>query len=355
LWTGSPSAGLVFRGAALELLRHLQRQLAGSALAKGGPSRKAVERLLIETCRRSIAEGPDAASSWLEERLHERLEEWLVIEPFDVFLPVERATLGACEISRHLPEEIGSDFLAGAVKDDIAGPVIRAAVLAQDADSARLVARDRIEEARAILMLFNREHREVPRLHVIGKPGGGMSVAFGSGTLMAHRLYDEDGRIHPTYAPISTAAGKEESGRTDWERRTVAAVRWFARASGTTWPPEALIANMVGLECLFVEDRSVRRKGEAIAHALTDRLVLKGLSSDEQREWLISLYRRRNDAAHEGRQYAEDLEVDRLTDLLWWASQWAIWHLNPYHSDSGTPCRTFAEAMGQHQSADENK
>lgn len=351
LWTGSPDAGLVFRGRSLELLRQLQRELAGSALAKGGPSRKAVESRLIEACRRSIAEGHDKASSWLEESLREPLEEWLVAEPIDVFLPVERATLGACEISRELPEHIGPDFIPEAAIDDLAGPVISTAVLAQDTDSARLVGRDRIEEARAILILLNRGHREAPRLHLIGRPGVSMSLASGRRTLMAHQLYDEDGRIHPTYAPVSAAAAKEESSRTDWERRTVAAVRWIARASVTTWPSEALIANMVGLECLFVEDRLVRKKGEAIANALTDRVLLKGLSSNEQREWLISLYRRRNDAAHEGRQYAEDLEVDRLTDLAWWGSHWALWHLTTYHHDSGNPCTTFAEAMADHDNA----
>ena len=135
-----------------------------------------------------------------------------------------------------------------------------------------------------------------------------------------------------------------ESQRTDWERRVLAAVRWVARAIATTWPSEALIANMVALESLFVEGQNVRKKGKAIAEALTERVVLNQLTTDQQRDWLSDIYQRRNEAVHEGRQYADDLETDRLTDLAWWAVHWGLWHLNPLHARGrASPVRPSAK------------
>lgn len=116
MFTGSSDNALLFRGRSLYLLRNLQAQLAGSALAKGGPSRKAVENLLIEACQRSFTEGHEAAVSWLQDSLTQRLEEWLVVEPLDVYLPVERATLGACEIKRELLEDDASEFIREVAK-----------------------------------------------------------------------------------------------------------------------------------------------------------------------------------------------------------------------------------------------
>jgi hypothetical protein len=125
LLTGSPDSALLFRGESLELLRRLQTKLALSALAKGGPSRKAVESLLIEACWRSTAEGPEPAISALEEWLREPLEKWLIVEPSNVFLPVEQATIGACEVARELAEDIASPIIFEAAKEDLAGPVIK--------------------------------------------------------------------------------------------------------------------------------------------------------------------------------------------------------------------------------------
>lgn len=166
-------------------------------------------------------------------------------------------------------------------------------------------------------------------------------------------FWDGGGRIHPHYRPLSDAASRADAERTEWERRAVASARWFARATQTFWPSEALISCMTALECLFVRDRGVRDKGAAIANRSTERWVTRGRTVEDEREWLRTLYRARNDAVHEGRKFVEDLEVDRLVDLTAYAVRWGAWHLYPYHAHSQRACATFDEVMA-HDLSDED-
>jgi hypothetical protein len=53
----------------------------------------------------------------------------------------------------------------------------------------------------------------------------------------------------------------------------------------------------------------------------------------------------RNDAVHEGRDFVNDLEVDRLLDLLRHALVRLALHLDTSHRASGRSCRTYRQAM----------
>jgi hypothetical protein len=102
---------------------------------------------------------------------------------------------------------------------------------------------------------------------------------------------------------------------------------------------------MIALEALFIEGQNERSKGAHIAERLTARFKLNELTHDEQVNWLSRLYRGRNDAVHEGRDFANDLEVDRLFDLLRAALVRLALHLDPAHRTSRRSCRTWEQAM----------
>jgi hypothetical protein len=346
LWvTAREEPSLLFRGESLDLFRSIQSRLAGSALARGGPSRKAIEQLLIEACTVSVMRGEGAGLGMLEGRLNDPPGTWTVAQAIDAYLPRDDLCLGACRFFRSLPDGLVSDHILVSARERLPGPVVLVDIEARDENSARLIAYDRFDEARSILMLASQQRGSLPANLVI-HPGDRVSVTGGSGHLIAPTLWDSAGRVHPTLRGLSDAAARAEEERSDWERRAVAAARWWTKAARTAWPSEALSASMTALECLLIEGRRVQKKANEIAERSTERWVFKRHTRDEQRLWLKKLYRARNDAVHEGRQYVEDLEVDRLTDLVAQAVTWAAWHLSPYHADAGKPCETFADVMG---------
>jgi hypothetical protein len=102
---------------------------------------------------------------------------------------------------------------------------------------------------------------------------------------------------------------------------------------------------MVALECLFVENRRERYKGTLIAKRLSERFKLRELTAEQQIEWLKRLYAARNEAIHEGRDFVNDLEVDRLLDLTRVTVARLAWHLVPSHRPRGRSCATWREAM----------
>jgi hypothetical protein len=102
---------------------------------------------------------------------------------------------------------------------------------------------------------------------------------------------------------------------------------------------------MVALECLFVAGQSESRKGALIWERLTARFRMRELTGREQADWLLRLYRARNQAVHEGRDYIDDLHVDRLSELTQYVTRASAWHLVPRHRASGRSCRTFEAAL----------
>jgi hypothetical protein len=96
---------LLFRGESLALLRALQTAVAGSALARGGPSRKAVEGLLTKACSTSVVEGADKAIAWIRAELAEPPARWLFVESIPAYLPKQELQLGSCRLARDVPAD----------------------------------------------------------------------------------------------------------------------------------------------------------------------------------------------------------------------------------------------------------
>jgi hypothetical protein len=89
-----------------------------------------------------------------------------------------------------------------------------------------------------------------------------------------------------------------------------------ARRRSPPYPSTAAVrCRWRSFESVFVEGRRGRAKGEKIAERLTERWRLNEMSAAGQDAWLRRLHRARNDAAHEGRDFVNDLEVERLADL----------------------------------------
>lgn len=125
----------------------------------------------------------------------------------------------------------------------------------------------------------------------------------------------------------------------------LAAARWLSLGLNSIWAADRLVAVMVALECLFVEGPSEQYKGAAIARRFTERFEMHERTAEEQEEWLVRLYRSRNAAAHEGRSFTDDLDVDRLTELTHYVVREMSYHLIPGHRRPGRSCRTWAQAM----------
>lgn len=335
---------LLFRGEALDLLRALQRALAASALAQGGPSRKAMEKLLVDACTTNVLEGEEAALDLIRSRLAEPVAKWTVAEAIWAYVPARDLRLGACHLFPTLPDELVAGPIFESAAGQLEGPVAVVEVEARDQASAQLIAEDRIAEARSILWLASGQRGSTPRQLVL-HPDERVSIAGGRVSLIASSLWDDEGRVHPILRGLSDAAGREDRHRTDWETRVIAASRWCANSAESLWPSEALVSCMAALESLFVKNRHVRFKGKEIAARVSERWLFKGWTRDRQRAWLQNLYRERNNAIHQGRRYVEDLEVERLTDVTAQAVTWGAWHLAVDHAETGKPCATFDEVM----------
>jgi hypothetical protein len=165
------------------------------------------------------------------------------------------------------------------------------------------------------------------------------------GSILDGRWYGGGGKLISPYAQLSNAFAKPEDGRTDWERRTVAATRWLSRASRSTTAADRLVSVMVALEALFIRDRTEQVKGTTIARRMSERIRRSSMSREVQEAWVADLYQRRNDAVHEGREHLNDLEVEELLDMARFTVQFAAEHLTSRHSRRRA-CRTFDEAMG---------
>lgn len=318
-------------GEAFDLLEQIQEGLARSALSTGGPSKRLVSHLVMEACREALRTDPQSAVTWLEAQLSERNSQWQVIEPIRGIFPKAPFRLGRTTLHPALPPELARRGAAYPITQfELDRPVLVANVEARDEESAQRRARDLFDEARSILTIAGKTSAAEPPLITINVSDGHTWLTMSSPTedfAVSDRAFQ-----HPVIRAIEVAAAREPMQRNEWERRCLAACRWFRRARAAEWPSESLAACMTLLECLFVEGRSVPRKGEAIADWIAPRWRLAGLLKEsEMREWIIGMYRQRNDAVHEGASYLEDVEVARLVTLARQSTVWAGWHLHPDH------------------------
>jgi hypothetical protein len=317
------------------LLRSLQRRLAGRARSATGLSPEEAREVLLTFCDEAVGATIAGAVTALMAEVAAAPREWVVAEPVAGVLATPRLVVGRTTYSDRLPRaRRGSD--AGALP-----PFASARVTARGYTTARVLARVAFAESNAILDLQSRRNHvgsEITYARVRGRPGGFNYQR--SGWILGQF---EGARLVSPYRQLSAAAARAEANRSDWQRRVLAATRWFSRAVRSDAADARLVAAMVALECLFVD--AVGDKGRPISERLTAGFRMKDMAAEEQRDWLVQLYRDRNRAAHEGLEVDDDLEVERLLDVTQDVIRYLAVHLIPGHGSRVRACRTFAEAM----------
>jgi len=71
------------------------------------------------------------------------------------------------------------------------------------------------------------------------------------------------------------------------------------------------------------------------------------MTRDQVHTWIVELYKRRNDALHEGLWMLDDLDAARLVELTLSVLRWASFHLDEDHDhlEPCRACRTREEAV----------
>jgi len=335
------------RGKAFGILETLSGLLAAPALKDRGLSRDEARETLLRSCFVAKRLGPRVALQQLEESLDRPPREWLVMRPLRAPLPGEPIRIGACIIRQGVPEHLGfGDKWLGA--EDFPALTIGASVIARDDDTAALLAEQRIGEALGLLHTFDPEGSPtIGDARAIVNDEGSLSVnpdprrAFHLGDFIS-----KAGELPRLLVPVSAAAARSIDDRTDWERRVIAASRWFSNGMASNWPSEKLVSLFIALEAPFVAGKAESgNKKVFIADRLTPRIRIEERTPEDQRRWIISLYDHRNDAVHEARDYLDDFEVADLGRLVWRTLHWAMDHLVTEHRGDGRACATFDEVM----------
>ena len=333
-------------GEALPLFRLLKRRLAGPSHTASGISPKDAHNLLLDACKVAVSGTVRDAISSLCEGVSAPTEAILVAHPANVLMTIPKLTIGHVTYLKEIPKAWHSErgIPRTGLKDQLKAPVVTTTVEARSYDTARFIAQERFAESRAILELVSGQLESDDQVvFVRSKAGGGLGWHGGRGLVSGSVVAGT--RLVPPFLHLSRAAARPEDRQTDWERRVLAATRWYSRARRSYWAADGLASTMVALEALFVAGRKESYKGSLIAERMTDRFKLNEMTADQQKIWLRELYQRRNDAVHEGRSFANDLEVERLLDLSGYALRGLASLLAPDSSSGRRASRTFDEAM----------
>jgi hypothetical protein len=328
----------------LVILQSLQTRLAGSSRRRSGLSGEEARSLLVQACDRAVAGSIKSAIAELRETLERPLTEFEITEPVELMLPVPRLVVGRTTYMSKAPTDF--NLLPWAEERGFVPPFATTRVTTRAYGTARILAQRRFAESLAILDLARppaNPGAEVIGMRAIGTGSQGSLSFTWSGPWVDARLVSRARLIAPL-RQLANAAGRDEDDRTDWEQRLVAATRWFSKSYRTEIPGDRLAGAMVALECLFLEDRNDRPKGPKIAARLTFGAKMKDKTEADQIAWLEQLWEERNSAIHEGRDFVEDLDVDRLINLTRSIVLALISHLDRTHRSRGA-CRTWREAM----------
>lgn len=329
---------LHFEGRHFELLSTLTSSIAGSALESGGRDRQDVESLVFTAIRIARVDGSTAAIAYVDAELSRPMEDWTVMQSIrgrfhDALVQIGRTTLvrSASELS---PNSENAEHWIGR-SHEMTYPLLVASVRALDHQSAVRVAEDIFDETLAVLTMASPGWGiSRPERIVLGS-----SPSFGGGKFESYvpHTVDEHGWFGYGVRALERAARKEYSMRTDWEKRSLVAARWYRRALVDTWPSAVLANCMVALESLFVKETH-GSKGDKIGDRVSTRFSYPSKTSDELRDWLADLYQGRNNVVHSGGHYLQDTEVEALRQLVYSAVQWASQFLDDVtlHEDGST-------------------
>ncbi len=336
----------VMREDALRIVHRLREMLAAPALGDdGGLHPDAVRNYIADACVDAHLDGEDVAVDRFRSMVTAPLMDVWVAVPAPIHFQGLKLVFGRCEVVHEIPDDAIVDLTLREERDEFkAAAFITTVVSARDQQSAEMRARDHFDEARALLRLISNDGANYPVPSHVWLHKGQYGNALRVTETGVVRGSDENGALWPGYRHLSDSMAKPEANKTDWERRTIDAARWYHHAMCSQRPAGSLAACFTALETLLVVGKSVSRKGAAIAERVVQNNArVRGIDASELQDWLQSLYEKhRNNAVHEGIGYANELEVARLEELTRSAVQWAASHLDPDHRSAGV-CATFDE------------
>lgn len=340
-----PGAQYMLDAEALALRRALRRRLAGTSRRDLGISGDEAGILLEKACDEAVLGTIKETVDNLIAAVEAPVEDWVVAQPVKVDLPQRRVRVGHVTYTRRIPPSVARRAVLERLGERVKPPVAYVTVQARGWQTARILAAERLADAASIVDLIQR-----PKLNRVGGPllirakGKGEHYADDSFQYIHPNVLDA-GRLRPPFRQLALAAAREEDARSDWERRCLAATRWLSRSLNGTSPADRLVALMVALESMFIAGRHEPGKGALIGERVSERFTVPERTADQLRSWLEDLYRGRNDAAHEGRDFLDDLDVDRLSELTHYVVRAMSWHLVAGHRYARHSCRTHREAM----------
>lgn len=345
---GLGDEALLFTGDVLAAVNSISAHYSRSALQHGGFDEKAVRSIVIEATR-VAAQSVDEALRLFSTRIDASPVEFAFAEPLGAYCGFKRLSVAKCVIYQDLSDALPSETSEALteLRETYPARVLVTQVSAQDERSAYVLAQENFDEARAILAILSAispglRPRETLQIDITS---GKWASQVSSIETFYIDFVDAAGKLQPGYSQLSDAGQREKSARTDWERRTLSATRWYYRGLTTPWPTAELAAYFNALEALFTNQER-KGKGEAIARRI-NRLRPTALDPDKRylRRWLPKSYARRNSILHEAASHDDEIEVGRLRDLTRSTLAWAVWHLDPWHTGIGDrPCASFGEA-----------
>ena len=345
------SPGLIIEDESLPLLWSLERRIVGSSRSDYGMSLDEARALLVSACDEAVNTTIRGAVLGLIATLASEPEEWMIADAVTGLFPDGKLTVGRTDYWSYLPRWLAPERMRQglAVSAGFVAPIAVTKVVARGGTTARVLARQRFAESAALLDLASPPPHLGSESYWLSRRGASGFAYRRSGWILNPRLVD-GGRLVPPLRQLARVAKRDEDRRSDWERRLLAATRWWSRSYRSDWPADRLASCMVALECLFVPENQ-DNKGATIARNLTELFQLSEKSRKAQQKWLRKLYAGRSDAVHEGREYGHDLDVDRLLVLTREVIVLFAGHLVPSHRLDGRSCRTFESAMRCSRSA----
>jgi len=344
------SDSILFRGEALTRLSYLSKLLSAHALGGDGIRPDGIRGIIARACQVALRQGSQSGLEAFDSQLNQPARSWLATVATDD--RAEDLHIGDCRFSQDWPDHLrdlvgGDEFIMTRVEP----PCFTVPVAGKDTESAAVLAMDRVDEVRAVLAIAHVGRIRQGRPALVLSSGDVATNTVHAVGAAKTRLWlggHEDPNLGwlPGLRELGESVALADAQRTEWQRRVASAARWALIAQETRWYAQSLVSLMIAFECLFVPRRHGHGKGQRIAMRASATVVLPGRSRTTQQEWLAKLYRRRNDAAHEGLPMEEDLDVEDLIVLVRQLLHWAIWHLDPGHANHG-PCRSLAEVEDQ--------
>lgn len=338
---------LFFEGEEERLLHTITQRLVRHALEDGGPHPTPTEKRVIDACFESLERSPTEVADELLAELEQPSRVYTVVAPFeDVRFPRDTTTLevGGCLVTQEHPA-LDLHNADDAAWRGFEGQTITTQIRAVDVESARVIAYDRFDSARAILAAGSQDLRPQPNTLLVREDGPWTSGGGRDPGIFPYPVLTKDGSaFRPGWQQLSNAAALDASDRTEWAERVLQAARWLRRARTEWWASQRIVACFAALEALFLP-AGVRGKGPRLAADVSRRWHLWGHTEESQTRWLRDTYgNARGNAIHEGQGVTQDLDADRLEGLTQYAVGWGVWHLNPDHIGTGSPCTTRGEA-----------